>query len=479
MSGRSGFRQPRHPGRNEAELKVLADSALLDRLHPGMVIFFLETFGDRPETLAMLRDAQRRRPGDFWLNHYLAMRLARGQPREAIPFFRAALALRPDSHVVLSNLGVALHRFRPVRRGDRDLQPGPAAETGLRPRHNNLGVAWERKGRPDLAIPLHRDAVRLQPGNWVFLSNLGTALYQQGPLGEAVDAYREAVRLRPDNARTFINLGNALTASGGVDEAITAYGEAIRLQPNSADAYSGLGVALIWHKQDYDGAIAAFRRAIDLQPDFHGHHSNLGFALTEKGALDPAIAAYREAIRLKPDDIVALQRLVIPLSRKQAWDEVVVVIRELVRLQPDNAGRRFTLGDLLVAKGGDLDEAIAEVRQAIRLKPDEFWWHNRLCTLLIRKRAWADAAATAREVIRRRPDLAEAHCNLGQALREQGHYQEALAALRRGHELGSRTPGWQYPSAQWVKECEALAAAAEEFRTARPTEVAPLPRLRD
>ena len=31
---------------------------------------------------------------------------------------------------------------------------------------------------------------------------------------------------------------------------------------------------------------------------------------------------------------------------------------------------------------------------------------------------------------------------------------------RRGHELGTRQPGWRYPSAQWVAEAERLAALA-------------------
>jgi tetratricopeptide (TPR) repeat protein len=51
---------------------------------------------------------------------------------------------------------------------------------------------------------------------------------------------------------------------------------------------------------------------------------------------------------------------------------------------------------------GKLDEAVAEYREAIRLKPD-----------------------------------AGAHCNLGKALRTLGRYTEALAELRRGHELVS------------------------------------------
>src|SRR5262249_5087763 len=73
---------------------------------------------------------------------------------------------------------------------------------------------------------------------------------------------------------------------------------------------------------------------------------------------------------------------------------------------------------------GQLDEAVAEYRQAIRLKPD----------------------------------YAEAHCNLGIVLRQQGRFDEALACLRRGHELGSKQPGWDYPSVQWVRDAERLLA---------------------
>src|SRR5262249_12425036 len=125
---------------------------------------------------------------------------------------------------------------------------------------------------------------------------------------------------------------------------------------------------------------------------------------------------------------------------------------------------------------GDLDEAIGEFREAIRLQPDEFLWRNNLCMVYIFKQSWADVVATAQDVIRIKPDSAEAYCNLGQALKGLGGDQEAFAALPRGPELGSRPPGGRYPSAKWIKECEALAAAAEKKASPPPTELAPPPR---
>src|SRR5262249_42173300 len=55
------------------------------------------------------------------------------------------------------------------------------------------------------------------------------------------------------------------------------------------------------------------------------------------------------------------------------------------------------------------------------------------------------------------PKYAEAHCNLGEVLRDKGQFAEALLHMRRGHELGSRNPRWPHPTAQWVKDYESLA----------------------
>jgi hypothetical protein len=43
-------------------------------------------------------------------------------------------------------------------------------------------------------------------------------------------------------------------------------------------------------------------------------------------------------------------------------------------------------------------------------------------------------------------------------LGNQGRFAESLAYLKRGHELGSKQPNWQIPSADWVRHAEVCAA---------------------
>jgi tetratricopeptide (TPR) repeat protein len=75
---------------------------------------------------------------------------------------------------------------------------------------------------------------------------------------------------------------------------------------------------------------------------------------------------------------------------------------------------------------------------------------------LSRKNQLDDAIQAYRRAIELKPDRGETHCNLGGVLQRQGKYSESLAEYRKGHELGSKTPGWNYPSAAWVRRAEIL-----------------------
>ena len=65
-----------------------------------------------PEGVNLLRQAQERHPGDFWVHFTLANLLQGVEPdraeEEALGCYRVALALRPGSFVVLNNLAELL-----------------------------------------------------------------------------------------------------------------------------------------------------------------------------------------------------------------------------------------------------------------------------------------------------------------------------------------------------------------------------------
>jgi tetratricopeptide (TPR) repeat protein len=244
------------------ELPASAPTLLGDRVtaHRGVV---------PGPVVDLLRRAQRRSPADFWINFALAYALTNGQPpklEEAIGFYRAAVALRPQC-------------------------PGAVL---------NLGYALQKKGDMDGALAAYREASRLSKGDAMALNNLGGLLCDvKRDYDGAIAAFRQAIRRKKDYALAHRNLGVALQLKGDAEGAIAAYREAVRLNKDDADAHNNLGALLCDVKRDYDGAIAAFREAIRLNKDDAAAHRNLGIALKKKGLLDEAIALSREANRLK------------------------------------------------------------------------------------------------------------------------------------------------------------------------------------
>jgi predicted ribosomally synthesized peptide with SipW-like signal peptide len=278
-----------------------------------------------------------------------------------------------------------------------------------------LGLWYIKTGRDDLLIGPYEAARALRPDNAAVWINLGNALRSKGQLDEAIACYQQANALDPKLAATAqANLGIALYGKGQLDEAIARYKKAIALDPRYAAAHNGLGAAL-HDRGQVDEAIACYHKALALDGQLATAHYNLGNSLSRKGQLDDAITSYQRALALDPKFAMAHTNLGSALSRKGREDEAIACFKEAIALDPKLATAHYSLG-LAHQRKGQADEAIARYREAIRLQPG----------------------------------YAEAHCNLGGLLREQGDYAAAEQSYRKGHELGSRRPGWRYPSAQWL-----------------------------
>jgi tetratricopeptide (TPR) repeat protein/serine/threonine protein kinase len=475
-------------------LKTLAAETRPDAL-PAPTLFLLgealARAGDLAGAVKWFRQAQKRHPGDFWINHQLAFHLSKLKPpelEEAIRFYSVAVALRPQSPAAHLNFGVALRAkgrmdealaaYREVLRLKKDY---PLAQV-------NLGAAFYAQGQLDEAIAAYREAIRLKKDYPLAHLNLASTLTRKGQVDEGIASYREALRLQKDYPEAYTNLGIAFAKKGQVDEAIAAHQEALRLNKDLPEAHRNLGVALarkgqleealaayrealrlnkddpethtnlgivLSRKGQLDKAIAAHQEAIRLKKDYAPAYNNLGAAFVKKGRVDEAIAAYREALRLQKDSTDAHYNLGAALAQKGQLDEAIAAFREVIRLDRSDAGAHYKLG-LVLALKWELDEAIAAYQEAIRLKKDNAEAHYNLGCAFTNNGQLEQAIAAFREAIRLKKDYAEAHLNLGQSLAEKGEFLEGLAALKRGHALGSRNPGWPYPTEEWVRHCERL-----------------------
>jgi serine/threonine-protein kinase len=254
----------------------------------------------RGDAEGLLRVAQAQRPADFWVNFTLGNILRKKERgEEAVGFYRAALAVRPDAAAVHNNLGTLMcDHLKDYKAAAACFRR--AIALGLKDGrvHYNLGNALYGQRKLGEAVTEYRRAVKLVPKAAIVHSNLALALDDQGKLRDAIAEYHRAITLDPKHAIAQHNLGRLLNDQLKDHKAAAAcFRRAITLDPKDAEAHNGLGLALKG-QGDVAGATAEFRKAIALGPELAEAHCNLGAALRHQGRLQESLDCYRRGHRL-------------------------------------------------------------------------------------------------------------------------------------------------------------------------------------
>jgi tetratricopeptide (TPR) repeat protein len=383
--------------------------------------------GDEAGAERVLRQAVTARPGEVVLLHQLARMLeVRGRPTEALEYYRAARARRPQLGVTL---GLALSR---VGRGEegaavlRDLIDRQPNNPDL---HGQLGNVLYLQKKFFEAEAACRKAIALKPDYAEVYSNLGIALHEQKKLPEAEAACRKAVELQPDDAGSHLNLANVLRDQKKETEAEAAYRKAIALDPDFALAYHNLANALFAQKKVAQ-AEAAYRKAIALQPDYASAYGGLGLTLRDQKKLPEAEAVLRRAIELQPDDAGAYSNLGLTLMDQKKLPEAEAVLRTAIALQGDLAEAHYNLGNALYAQK-KVSGAEAAYRKVIALQPDNASAYINLATTLQDQKRFSEAETASRRAMALKPEDPETYIRLGNALLAQRKVPDAEAAFRK------------------------------------------------
>jgi len=170
---------------DKTELAKLATANEVRELSPVLVVQLahaLRRCGAGTEAIALLRQAQRNHPDDFWINHALAETLLNTSPpraEEAIRYFTAAVALRPKLADLRVHLAEALQRSGKLKEAVESVREAIRLNPQLGGAFTRLGDLLLDLGDIDGAIAACADAKTLIALQWLAL-RLNTPLHGQG-----------------------------------------------------------------------------------------------------------------------------------------------------------------------------------------------------------------------------------------------------------------------------------------------------------
>jgi tetratricopeptide (TPR) repeat protein len=312
--------------------------------------------------------------------------------------------------------------------------------------------------KPQLAIPVLREIVSLDPKNVNAQANLGVLLFFQGNYAEAIPHMRAALESQPDLWRIMALLGIAEKRTGDPGAAqndlerafsslddkkiqIEAGLELIELDSASAQLDKALSVAVKIEElapQNPQILFAAYqisRKTMDQSllsmmvaaPDSAEMHMILAGEFGRQGDHVNAIAQYREAIRSNPmlpgahfELAEQLRTSLDAALNAQAEDEYKAAIR--VNQYDEMAWRQ--LGGLMSAKG-DFKMAEEDYRKALALQPKDSDAKTGLAIVLISTNQTNDAISLLESAVKDDPTNIVAHYRLSVLYRGAGRTADA------------------------------------------------------
>jgi len=381
------------------------------------------------------------------------LRLA-GKLNDAERSYREAWRLRPRSPDVLRGLGQTLQDLGRYPETEKLLRQVKELEPKNALNYEMLGQVLRVQGKQAEAEAVFREWSRLPAASPVAPERLALVLKEQGKLAEAEKTLRALVAQHKDNTDYQAQLGRVLADQNRHGEAVAVFRPLVERQPDNAANQASLGASLVRLGKAKE-ALPYLREAVRLQPETISARVSLGNALMSAGDYAGAEKVARDSLAQRPNEPSLLGNLGAALKGQNKLDEAEKVLRAALKQKPDDPNFHFNLAYVL-SDQGRLSEAEASYRSAIGLKQDFDMAHVNLASLLGLQARHDEAEVEARKAVRLNPQSPTAFCNLGMALQGQGRLAEAVAAFKQGHELGSRSPGWKYPSAAWLATAERL-----------------------
>ncbi len=316
--------------------------------------------------------------------------------------------------------------------------------------------------KPQLAIPVLREIVSLDPKNLNGQGNLGVLLFFQSSYAEAIPPMRAALQLKPDLWRIEGLLGIAEKRTGASREAQI---DLERAFSNLDDKNFRIEVGLELIELDsaaaqFDKALATVTKVEELAPDnpkilfvafeisqqmayqsllnmmivgpdSAEMHMMMAGELGRQGDHANAIAQFREAIRLNPllpgahfELAEQLRTSTDPALNAQAEDEY----KAAIKANPYDELSWRQLGEIMSTKG-DFKAAEEDYRKALALQPKDSNAKTGLAIALTSLNQTNDAISLLEDAVKDDPTNMTAHYRLSILYRRAGRTADAQHEL--------------------------------------------------
>ncbi|MGI8602946.1 MAG: tetratricopeptide repeat protein [Verrucomicrobiales bacterium] len=398
-----------------------------------------------------------------------------------------------------------------------------------------LGLIWFEQGAPQRALPFLRKTGELAPNHIEARTKLGWALFSLGGVAEArkeaigilqqSPAWGEALILLNDTIRTpeeltetesqlqsfpdrddlSFHLASArvFLRKKDLEAAENSLRQALARDPKSWRAHQAMGQFYLLQKEAAKAG-EEFKMAAELATPRSIARLQYAEFLSQSGEGDKAKVVLQEVTLKAPDYLPAWRSLAQTAFAEKKYDESFSLLENIFRLDPENLDGRLLQGQVALAKGdpkkalevlealartypgapvvqyhlaraflqgNQLAEGVAALNNAVTANPDYTEAVLLLAEINLRKGDAQSVVGPLENVLKKRPELAQAQLLLAGAYRLLGRLDGAANIFRAQISASPNHPSAHYLLGVILSQQKKTAEARAAFEKAH--EIAP------
>jgi tetratricopeptide (TPR) repeat protein len=289
--------------------------------------------------------------------------------KEAIPYYRKAIAIKPDVPGLRLNLGLALFKSGDlsgaIPQFTQILKSAPPDSPEAQRMTILIGMSYYGLADYAAAAPYLKRAADHDPQNLPLRLALAHSYLWSKQYKYVLDVYREILTLNPDSAEADMIAGEALDEMKDNAGATEMFRAAIKANPKEPNVHFGLGY-LLWTQKRYPEAAGEFKAELDNDPQNVQATLYLGDSDIQMNQLDAAQPLLEKAERMDSSMGLSHLDLGIVYSETNRNQDALRELAIAAKIMPQDVNVHWRLGRLYRSMGKK-EEAKVEFDKASTL----------------------------------------------------------------------------------------------------------------
>ncbi len=282
--------------------------------------------------------------------------------KDAVVFYRKAMALNPTMPGLRLNLGLSLFKAGELKASIETFEPllktEPAGSPGALRLKTLIGLAHYGLGEYAAAVPYLKEAAASDPQNLPFRLALAQSCLWSKQYPCVLNVYHEIVTLNAESAEADMLAGEALDEMKDKAGAAQQFRAAVKADPKMPNVHFGLGY-LLWGLLQFEEAAKEFRAELANNPDHAQAMTYLGDSYIQLSHPEDATPLLERAIKTDPKIELAHLDLGILYSDAGRKEDALRELKIAERLSPTDQNVHWRLARFYKAMGKN-EEANAE-----------------------------------------------------------------------------------------------------------------------